>query len=150
MKKILILVAVLFAGYTYFNSQHGAALYDASTIGSRQSAERSDAIIADAFASRESDVLVSGQGVVVKLLPDDNSGSRHQKFIIKLASGQTVLIAHNIDIAARVSGLSEGDSIRFSGEYEWNEKGGVLHWTHRDPNGSHPSGWLQHNGQTYQ
>ncbi len=72
------------------------------------------------------------------VLPDDNSGSRYQKFKIKLTNGQTMLVAHNIDIATRVSGLSEGDSIMFSGQYEWNEKGGVLHWTHRDSNGSHP------------
>ena len=88
--------------------------------------------------------------MVARLLPDDNSGSRHQKFILRLAGGQTLLVAHNIDIAPRVSGLSEGDQIEFNGVYEWNEKGGVLHWTHRDPNGRHTAGWLKHRGQTYQ
>jgi hypothetical protein len=32
----------------------------------------------------------------------------------------------------------------------WNEKGGVVHWTHRDPGGRHMAGWLAHNGKTYQ
>jgi hypothetical protein len=40
--------------------------------------------------------------------------------------------------------------IQFYGEYEWNNKGGVVHWTHRDPNGHHVGGWLKHNGSTYQ
>ena len=84
------------------------------------------------------------------MLPDDTNGSKHQKFIIKLSSGQTLLIAHNIDIAPRISSLQESDSVQFYGEYEWNEKGGVLHWTHRDPNGTHVDGWLEHKSQKYQ
>ncbi|MGZ4955632.1 MAG: DUF3465 domain-containing protein [Methylobacter sp.] len=52
--------------------------------------------------------------------------------------------------APRINSLREGDSIQFYGEYEWNNKGGVVHWTHRDPNGSHQAGWLQHQGKRYQ
>jgi len=84
------------------------------------------------------------------MLPDDNDGSRHQRFIVRLGSGQTILIAHNIDIAPRVSPLNVGDTIEFNGEYEWNSKGGVVHWTHRDPTGRHPAGWLMHNGKAFQ
>ena len=84
------------------------------------------------------------------ILSDDNDGSRHQRFILRLDSGQTLLIAHNIDLAPRVSSLSEGDGIAFYGVYEWNPKGGVIHWTHHDPNNHHVTGWLQHNGKTYQ
>jgi hypothetical protein len=60
------------------------------------------------------------------------------------------LIAHNIDIAQRINNLTIGDTIYFSGEYVWNEKGGLVHWTHHDPRGRHESGWLKHNGTTYQ
>ncbi len=156
MKKFLFVAAILFAGYSYINNQHKdnvvhtEAPLSTRTVASSLNADQSDATIENAMASRKSNVQVSGQGVVVKLLADDNNGSRHQKFIVKLATGNTVLIAHNIDLASRVNGLSEGDSIQFQGEYEWNEKGGVLHWTHKDPNGSHPTGWLQHHGQNYQ
>lgn len=105
--------------------------------------------IGRAFASGTSGVHVQGDGTVIKILPDDMNGSRHQRFIVRLASGQTLLFAHNIDIAARINGLTVGDSVRFSGEYIWNEKGGVIHWTHHDPQGRHVAGWLIHNGQTY-
>src|SRR5215213_6040665 len=105
--------------------------------------------IGRAFASRASNIQVQGEGTVVRVLPDDLDGSRHQRFIVKLASGQTLLFAHNIDIAPRVDGLEAGDSVRFSGEYVWNAKGGVIHWTHHDPGGRHVSGWVIHNGKTY-
>ena len=88
-------------------------------------------------------------GVVSHLLSDDNQGARHQRFIVSLASGHTVLIAHNIDIASRINGLREGDQITFSGLYEWNDKGGVVHWTHHDPSGRYGGGYLQHNGMYY-
>jgi hypothetical protein len=87
---------------------------------------------------------------VVRILPDDPKPPRHERFIVQLASGQTVLIAHNIDIAPRVDELKAGDSIRFYGEYVWNEKGGVIHWTHHDPQGRHVAGWVKRNGKTYQ
>ena len=105
--------------------------------------------IARAFAGRASNVHVEGEGIVSRLLPDDTNGARHQRFIVQLASGQTLLFAHNIDIAPRIDGLAVGDSVRFSGEYVWNEKGGIVHWTHRDPQGRHAAGWVIHNGKTY-
>ena len=106
--------------------------------------------IARAFASRASDIQVEGEGTVIRVLSDDRDGSRHQRFIVQLASGQTLLITHNIDIAPRIEGLNEGDSVRFNGEYVWNEKGGIIHWTHHDPRGRHVAGWVIHNSKTYQ
>jgi hypothetical protein len=42
-----------------------------------------------------------------------------------------------------------GDRVAFSGEYEWNDLGGVLHWTHRTASGPHPPGWVEHDGRRY-
>jgi hypothetical protein len=92
---------------------------------------------------------VRGSGTVVRILSDDNDGSRHQRFILRLASGRTLLIAHNIDLAPRVSGIREGDTVEFYGEFASNTRGGVIHWTHHDPQGRHPDGWLRHKGRTY-
>jgi hypothetical protein len=109
-----------------------------------------DNAVGRAFASRASGIQVEGEGTVIRVLPDDPNPPRHERFIAQLASGQTVLIAHNIDIAPRVDELKVGDNVRFYGEYVWNEKGGVIHWTHHDPQGRHVAGWIIRNGKTYQ
>lgn len=109
-----------------------------------------DAILAAAFRDRVRDLQVQGSGIVVKLLADDTDGDRHQRFLIRLESGQTLLVAHNIDVAPRVEGLAVGDAVAFGGVYEWNAEGGTIHWTHRDPDGRHAAGWLRHDGKTYQ
>lgn len=154
MKKLLFVLVIALAGYLYLEHTYrdGTASAPASTAqaSAEPGAGDSDARIAEAFARHESNVQVSGHGVVARLLADDTSGSRHQKFILSLSSGQTLLVAHNIDLAPRIASLREGDTVEFSGEYEWNEKGGVLHWTHRDPKGAHAAGWLKHQGQIYQ
>jgi hypothetical protein len=103
-----------------------------------------------AYKNQESNVQVKGSGKVIRILKDDNQGSRHQKFILKLKSGKTILIAHNIDLAPRINSISTADTVQFFGEYEWNKKGGVVHWTHRDPNRRHINGWLKHKGRVYQ
>lgn len=103
-----------------------------------------------AFRERRTNYQVSGTGEVSRILADDNDGSRHQRFIVRLQSGRTVLIAHNIDLAPRVSSLRVGDTVSFFGEYEWNDRGGVIHWTHHDPRGQHVSGWIEHDNRKYQ
>ena len=137
MRKLivpLILGVLLLAGCGPVQTKSGSADQD----------------IAAAFGNHQSGLAVSDSGVVDRILPDDTEGERHQRFILRLTSGQTLLIAHNIDIAPRVSGLSVGDSVEFSGQYEWNSQGGVVHWTHHDPSGQHQAGWLKHGGVTYQ
>ena len=106
--------------------------------------------VARAFQHHQSNVQVEGEGTVSRILPDDNAGSPHQRFIVQLGSGQTILIEHNIDLAPRIDDIKVGDGVSFSGEYVWNEKGGLIHWTHHDPAGRHPAGWLKHDGRVYQ
>lgn len=149
MKKLLLIVVgiVLIAAYfggiesKFIPTQHSDAITSTNSI---------DQALAVAFENRQSNLQVQGSGRVVRILPDDNDGSRHQRFIIQLISGQTLLVAHNIDLANRVSSLKIGDYVEFNGVYEWNAQGGVIHWTHHDPGGSHAAGWVRHNGHTYQ
>lgn len=124
--------------------EHGPA------IESMSNAEQGDRIVATAFENRQSNLQIRGRGRVSRLLADDNDGSRHQRFILTLASGHTLLIVHNIDLAPRVAPLDVGDEVEFHGEYEWSEQGGLVHWTHHDPQGGHPAGWLKHEGRVYQ
>ena len=116
----------------------------------RSSTPHDDSSIGRAFATGTSDIQVEGEGMVIRVLPDDADGSRHQRFIVQLASGQTLLITHNIEVAPRIAGLKVGDSVGFNGEYVWNENGGLIHWTHHDPQGRHVAGWVMHNGKRYQ
>jgi hypothetical protein len=109
-----------------------------------------DQAVAAALSAHQSDVAISGEGEVIKLLPDDTRGSRHQRFLLRLPSGPVLLVAHNIDLAPRLDALRAGDRLRFAGEFVWNERGGVLHWTHRDPQGKHADGWLELAGRRYQ
>jgi hypothetical protein len=102
-----------------------------------------------AFRAQRSDVQVLASGRVRATLRDDNDGSRHQRFILELASGHTVLVAHNIDLAPRAP-LERGDLVAINGEYEWNERGGVVHWTHHDPQGRHEGGWIEYRGRRYE
>lgn len=106
--------------------------------------------IEQAFQQQQSDVQLTVKATVIKLLPDDLDGNRHQKFIVQLPNKQTLLIAHNIDLAPRVADLKVGDAVKIYGEYEWSQKGGIMHWTHHDPANKHPHGWIEHQGLRYQ
>ncbi|MGN2254167.1 DUF3465 domain-containing protein [Frateuria sp. GZRe12] len=134
---LLALVVVAIAGYQRFDRGTDQAVTLAPSAEGRQH------VVAD-------DTQVHGSGVVTRILPDDEEGSRHQRFILRLPSGQTLLVAHNIDLAPRVTDLDVGDTVEYYGEYQANPKGGVVHWTHRDPSGRHVAGWLRHAGQTFQ
>ena len=140
-KAISIALLVLGAYYAWNHLGLGATL--------SSSASQNDAVLTNAFQARAENLQVEGAGKVIRILPDDNDGSRHQRFILELNSGQTLLVAHNIDLAPRVGSLQVGDDVQFYGEYEWNSRGGVIHWTHSDPQGHHVTGWLKHDGRTY-
>lgn len=140
MRKLIPLVLVIAAiyGYQYLGSPEvsGALAPQSPT--------------AQAASSWRAGQQVQGSGAVIRILSDDNDGSRHQRFILELRSGRTLLVAHNIDLAPRISGLAVGDTVSFYGEYEPNPQGGVIHWTHHDPQGRHVGGWLEHRGRRYQ
>lgn len=142
MKKLLSLILVVIAVFAY--QQFYVVEVRTENVHSVDS--RTD----NSSDNWRSGQQVRGKGVVVRLLSDDNQGSRHQRFIVRLKTGRTILIAHNIDIADRISSIRKGDSVTFYGEFEPNDRGGVIHWTHHDPRGRHESGWLKHNGKTYQ
>ena len=134
---------VLLAGIGLgWNPREPASPSDA-TFDAERGPRKSTSAIDAAFEAGRSDVWVEAEGIVEHLLPDDTHGSRHQRIIVRIPSGRTVLIAHNIDLPPRVEPLRRGGRLRFRGEYEWNDKGGVVHWTHHDPSGRRPGGWIE-------
>jgi len=89
------------------------------------------------------------EGRVTCALSDDTIGSRHQRFIIRLADETTRPVAHNIDVAPRVP-VKIGDKVRVRGAIVDSPQGGVLHRTHLDPQGDDPDGWIDHHKRRYQ
>jgi molybdopterin converting factor small subunit len=143
MRKLLVIIILLAAYFGGARSKLDLLINASTEIADNTELKR-------AYQQQRSDVQVQGFGTVVKLLRDDLEGSRHQRFIVRIDNDQTILVAHNIDLADRLDTLKQGDKIEFYGEYEWNKKGGVLHWTHRDPQNRHQHGWIVHNGIRYQ
>ncbi len=149
MKKLwLPVIVVVLVGYYHFRDIPPAQTLAAKPAADLIQADNSS--LKHAIDSRASGVEVQGAGMVARILPDDTEGDRHQRFIVRLTSGETILIAQNIDISPRVDALNVGDRVSFQGEYVSNDKGGVVHWTHHDPRGRHQDGWIDHNGQQVQ
>ncbi|NCF73035.1 MAG: DUF3465 domain-containing protein [Gammaproteobacteria bacterium] len=88
-------------------------------------------------------------GFVRRLLTDDNGGSCHQRFIIDIGNRHTLLIAHNIDLAKRVP-VGMGDRVQVRGMYEWNDLGGLVHWTHHDPHSVEDGGYVSYRTKKYE
>lgn len=137
---VLFLLLVLFVFY-----ERSDWFFESPSNGQQSTVDQ----LKYAFENKISNLQVEGTGTVKAVLEDDSKGSKHQRFILSLASGQTILVAHNIDLAPRVANIRTGDKVEFLGEYEYNDKGGVLHWTHHDPGKKHTDGWLRHNGRVY-
>jgi hypothetical protein len=141
--RVLTLIAVLglLAWQYYHQSGNGP---DAVTV-----TPAGDDVVQSAYAARRSGVWMETGGRVTRVLPDDNEGSRHQRFILDVGDGHTVLVSHNIDLAERIP-VSIGATLSLRGRYEWNERGGVIHWTHHDPQGQEQGGWISRSGTLYQ
>ena len=94
------------------------------------------------YGKADDGAWIEARGQVRRLLTDDVHDERHQRFVVRIAGGQTLLVAHNLEIADRVP-LGLGDRVRFRGLYEFNDQGGVVHFTHRDPHGQEAGGWVE-------
>jgi hypothetical protein len=150
MKKIALVLALLVGAYSLYEQWTHPERVANETHSASLVPDAASARLAEAFRERRSNIQVHASGTVVRVLADDNEGSRHQRFIVAVGPEHTVLIAHNIDLAPRVPDLKVGERVAFNGEYEWNERGGVVHWTHHDPQGRHEGGWIEYRQKIYQ
>lgn len=74
--------------------------------------------------------------------------AEHEAFEVATRAG-SLEIVDNVAIAPRVP-VSPGDRIEVRGELVHDPgRGAIVHWTHRDPAGKHPDGFIQFRGQTY-
>ena len=159
---VIVLLIAAFFGLDLNTNNKEHTQQPANSVGGGQNSQSNESsssdqnqqnglsLIQQAFDRHQSNVQVQSVGRVKAVLADDNEGSRHQKFILGLENGLTVLVAHNIDLAPRIKNIQKGDTVEFYGEYEYTEKGGVIHWTHHDPQNRHVGGWLKYEGEIYQ
>ncbi len=151
LKIVYLFVALLAAVYVV--QQFGAATQQGevrTSTGIEQSELSSSGAIERAFQTKQSNLFVTTEGQIQRILSDDRQEPRHQRIILELPSGHTVLIAHNIDLAPRVANIEVGHTLRVRGDYEWNPQGGVIHWTHHDPEGRREGGWIEHKSRRYE
>lgn len=148
---IVIGVLLIAAAWQYFSGQVGQSPSQTkgttSTLASNTPA-KTLAQLRAATNDPNAKFWTTVQGTVIKNLKDDQEGDRHQKFLIQVAQDLSLLISHNIDLAQRVP-VREGDNVKVQGEYVWNNRGGVIHWTHHDPKGRQTGGWIELNGKRY-
>jgi hypothetical protein len=109
-----------------------------------------NASVERAYAQHLSNIEVTAEGTVARLLADNTGPSgTHQRFIVQVGgSTQTLLVDNNVEIGKRVP-LAVGDEVTVHGEYVWNDQGGLVHFTHHDPVHTHEDGWIEVKGVRY-
>jgi hypothetical protein len=110
-----------------------------------------NAVVCNAYAQHLSRVEVDAEGAVTRVLGTrPGRQSPHTGFLVKIEPcGATVRVEANTNFTGVVP-VRAGDDVVMRGEYEYYAQGGVIHWTHRDPRGRHPGGYVKVGGTTYQ
>jgi len=109
-----------------------------------------NAAVQRAFQRHTDQVEVTASGTVDRVLTDqDGPSGPHERFIVRLTDvAMTVLIEHNLSLAPRVP-VATGEAVVVHGEYIWNAQGGLVHFTHHDPDRSHEGGYILYGGKRY-
>ncbi|MDQ2908907.1 MAG: DUF3465 domain-containing protein [Candidatus Eremiobacteraeota bacterium] len=110
--------------------------------------------IYDAWRGGNSHLEVTASGTVSRILGTRLGRSgEHEGFLLHLSGaagrGLTVRVEDNVDLTGPIP-LSPGDGATVRGEYIYDPRGGLIHYTHRDPRGRHDAGYVQVGGRLYQ
>lgn len=92
--------------------------------------------------------VTASQVTVSKVMEDDTLGKPHQRWYVRLSSGDEVFCVYNLDMGKRVP-LKLGDVISMGGEFKWTSRGALLHWLHHDPRNNRPDGFVEVGGTRY-
>jgi hypothetical protein len=127
--------------------RHGQTPSDTPSGSQRAALNAGCGAAQSAFAAHRSDVWVTVSGRVARDLPDSQGQYTHQRFIVRCATGGTLLIVNDVSIGQRAP-ASVGERVAVRGEYIWNGQGGLIHFTHHDPAGGR-GGWIEEGGRVY-
>lgn len=115
----------------------------------RSPGNEDDSEIVRAVVNRRRVDFVEGRGmVVIRTLADDTNGLRHQKWVVQLSNGSSMMAVYNLDMCERVA-LKVGDHVAMGGQFVWTNQGALLHWLHYDPRKTRPDGYVEVNGKVY-
>jgi hypothetical protein len=129
-----------------------AALFIGGCAGGGSDAG-SNAAVYDAWQSGRSHVEVTASGSVARVLGERPGPSGvHEGFLLHLRGseghGLTVRVEDNVDLTGPIP-LRSGDDVTVRGEYIYDSRGGLIHYTHHDPRGHHAGGFVRVNGRLY-
>jgi len=113
----------------------------------------SNAVVYDAWRAGRSHIEVTASGSVARVLGQRQGPSGdHEGFLVHLRGadghGLTVRVEDNVDITGPLT-LKDGDDVVVRGEYIYDPRGGLIHYTHHDPRGRHVPGYVRVNGRLY-
>jgi len=106
--------------------------------------------ICDAHALQRSRVEVTASGTVTRILGiREGPSGTHEGFLVRVPDCNIVIrVEHNVDIGGSIP-LHQGEAVQLRGEYLYDPRGGIVHYTHHDPSGRHPGGSITAGGETY-
>jgi Protein of unknown function (DUF3465) len=110
-----------------------------------------DAALCAAYVAGRSGVEIVADGTVTHVLGlQQGRLSPHEGFLLRLASSCSLVVRVevNTDFTGAIP-LTNGEHVVVKGEYEYYPRGGVVHWTHRDPRGRHDNGYIEAGGRSY-
>jgi len=128
----------------------GVALLLALTACSGPAGADGNAAVYDAWRSQRSRVEVTA--VVRDLGLRRGPSGLHEGFLLHLdgaaGHGLTVRVEDNVDITGPIA-LRLGDAVEVRGEYIYDSRGGLIHYTHHDPRARHPGGYVRVGNRTF-
>ena len=130
------------------------ALVSGCSASSDAPSEAGNAAVYDAWRNGRTRFEVTARGSVARILGERTGPSGpHLGFLLHLTGsagrGLTVRVEDNLDLTGPIV-LHEGDDATIRGEYIYDARGGLIHYTHRDRRGKHAAGYVQVEGRLYQ
>jgi len=112
-----------------------------------------NAAVYQSWAQQRSKVEVTASGSVAKVLGTRRGPSGvHTGFLLHLRGaegrGLTVRVEDNVDLTGQIP-IRAGDDVEVRGEYIYDPRGGLIHYTHRDPRGRHAGGYVRIGNRMY-